>query len=39
MHAQIHAHRCVHVSVEVFAHGHVCVGRRERVVRCMHMGM
>ena len=40
-----HKHRFMHIGVcmclcvEVLAHGHVCVVTRERVVRCVHMGL
>ena len=40
-----HKHRFMHIDVcmclcvEVLAHGHVCVVTRERVVRCVHMGL
>ena len=40
-----HKHRFMHIGVcmclcvKVLAHGHVCVVTRERVVRCVHMGL
>ena len=40
-----HVHRftrigmCMCLVLEAFEHGHGCVGKREHVVRCMHMGV
>ena len=35
----MHIGVCMCLCVELLAPGHVCVGVRECVVRCMHMGV